>query len=77
MTIPKLLDLLWQLYTHFGFKWIVCRAGYRIQLQSGWKRFCAPLAEWEQLPLESFLKRPLPNEPKELIVDLQDRPFFL
>lgn len=76
MTISKHLYLLRHLYTCFGIKWIIRRAGYRFLLHSGWKRKSEPLVPWKNLPLEKFLNGPLPNESAEWFADLRERPFF-
>lgn len=61
------LRALFSLYQKFGLGWILFRLGYALQTRLGILRWQFPVYEWDDRPLEYWLKSDMPSEPADYL----------
>jgi hypothetical protein len=61
--LMKLRTLI-SLYRELGFRWSAFRFAYAFRLRTGLIRLQMPQYQWEDRPLETWLKKDIPSDPK-------------
>ena len=65
MKINRKINSLQSLYSHFGARWIAFRIGYGIRMRSGILKQQIPSYQWQDKPLQDWIKPNLPYEIEE------------
>jgi len=66
------------LYHSLGARWLLFRAGYALRMRTGFVRRQIPSYDWEERPLESWLKKNIPSKPETYALwRKQNSPVFL
>ena len=58
------LQTLASLYRELGFRWSAFRVAYALRLRTGIVRLQMPQYEWNDRPLETWLKKDIPSNPE-------------
>jgi len=68
----------WQLWRHFGVRWLTSRAAYRLKLHSGWLARRTPNTAWDSPALEAlFAEKSLAEPDAYLAYRRKEAPAFL
>lgn len=62
MKINRKISSLQSLYAHFGARWVAFRIGYAIRMKSGILKQQIPSYQWQDKPLQDWIKPNIPNE---------------
>src|SRR3972149_7219242 len=66
------------LYHSLGARWLFFRVGYALRMRTGFVRRQIPSYDWEERPLETWLKKNIPSKPETYALwRKQNSPVFL